>query len=49
MVYTLRGGHGGLQNGFQRTTRNLHFMRPATMVITMAFPFVVAFEVEVVE
>lgn len=34
---------------FQKATRNLHFTRPATMVITMGFPFVVAFEVEVVE
>ncbi len=48
-VYAPRGSHGGLQSRFHRAARNLHFMKPTTMVITMGFPFVVAFEVEVVE
>jgi hypothetical protein len=48
-IYTPRGSRGGLQERYQRATQNLHFMGPHIIVITMGVPFVIAFEVEVVE
>lgn len=48
-IYALGGSCGGLQGGFQRVAHNLHFMRPHTTMTTMGIPFIVAFEVEVVE
>jgi hypothetical protein len=47
MIYAPRGSHGGLQEGYQMATSNLHFTRPHTRVITMEIPF--AFEVEALE
>jgi hypothetical protein len=48
-VYAPRGSHGGVQEGYQRVARNLHFTRPHTIMTTMGISFVTTFEVEVVE
>ncbi len=38
--------HGGLQEGYQKATWNLHFMKPHTIMTTMKVSF---FEVEAVK
>jgi hypothetical protein len=49
MIYAPRGNCGGLQGGFQKVARNLHFTRPHTIMTTMGIPSIATFEVEVVE
>jgi hypothetical protein len=48
-MYTSRGSYGALQKRYQSAAQNLHFTGPHITMITMGIPFVVVFEVEVVE